>query len=83
MSNTHPTSQSVLNSLLDHNVTTFQSVLNFLLDHDVPSEQAATLALAAEMVEELYHNEILDETPFERVAKGVAEDLCKAPFKKN
>ena len=62
---------------------TLKSVLDFLRDYDVPGDQRVTLALAAQMVEKLYLDGILDETPFEQVAKDVAEDLSKAPFKKN
>ena len=62
---------------------TLKSVLDLLHDYGVPGDQSVPLALAAEMVEELYLAGILDETPFEQVAKSIAEDLSEAPFKKN
>jgi hypothetical protein len=38
-------------------------------------DEANTLALAAEAVEELYLNDMLGETPFEEVAEDITESL--------
>lgn len=61
---------------IDQGRETYGRIMQLLMGcYGVSEDEANTLALAAEMAEELYLADLLGETPFEEVAEDITEGL--------